>query len=424
MSEFEVHRKFVPLLKIAERAKGYEHIDTVIISGGRNSFKSYTVSGLLAVFMIKYNWKTLFTRYTMESAEDSVIAEVNEKIQLFGFSKLCKTIKRRIVKLTGETITENEEEEENKPTPQIVFKGVKTSSGDQTGKLKSLKGFNCYVLDEADEHPSYKDFRTIQRSIRRKDLPNVSILIFNPPTKAHWIYKEFFESKGLSGGENVIIDNVCYIHMTYLDMKRFVADNILADYERAKLNDYEDYKNNILGAFREKAEGTIFKRWKYGEFDNTLPFSYGSDYGFKPDPDVLVKVAIDNKRKKLYVKEEFCSTELTATELVDKIKAIVGRNILHAESQEQRINEMLKREQVKVYPTQKYPNSVEDGIKMMLDFEIIVDPESINIGTELNNYVEKNGKPLSNGYDHRLDAIRYNVMGTLTVKVRIPTRLT
>ena len=361
MSEFEVHRKFVPLIKIAERAKGYEHIDTVIISGGRNSFKSYTVSGLLAIFMIKFNWKILFTRYTMESAEDSVIAEVNEKIQLFGFDKFCKTIKRRIVKLTGDLISENEDEEENKATPQIVFKGVKTSSGDQTAKLKSLKGFNCYVLDEADEHPSYKDFKTIQRSIRRKDLPNVSILIFNPPTKAHWIYKEFFEKKGLSGGENKIIDNICYIHMTYLDMKRFVADNILADYERAKEKDFDDYKNNILGAFREKAEGVIYKNWRYGEFDTTLPYYFGSDYGFYPDPDVLVKVAIDNKRKYIYAKECFRFTQMKPTDLVREIVSYVGKDTLHSESADQRITAMLKAERVNVIPTTKYPNSVEDG---------------------------------------------------------------
>ena len=61
---------------------------------------------------------------------------------------------------------------------------------------------------------------------------------------------------------------------------------------------------------------------------------------------------------------------------------------------------------------------------MVQDFTIIVSQESTNIAKELNNYVEKNGKPLSNGYDHFLDAIRYVIMGVITVKVRIPTRLT
>ena len=38
-------------------------------------------------------------------------------------------------------------------------------------------------------------------------------------------------------------------------------------------------------------------------------------------------------------------------------------------------------------------------------------------------YVEKNGKPLSNGNDHFLDAIRYVIMGVLTKKPKQYTRV-
>ena len=60
---------------------------------------------------------------------------------------------------------------------------------------------------------------------------------------------------------------------------------------------------------------------------------------------------------------------------------------------------------------------------MVQDYTIIVSHESIKIAKELNNYVEKNGKPLSNGYDHFLDAVRYVVMGVLTHKPRPFTRV-
>lgn len=418
MSEkvFEVHRKFAPLIKILQGDPAYKHIDTICVSGGRNSFKSYTISGILAVALAEFDWKILFTRYTMASAEDSVIAEVNEKIRLFGYDRIVKSIARRIIKTDSE-VSDDEDDLDNSIIPQIVFKGIKTSSGNQTANLKSLKGFNCFVLDEAEEHPNYKDFRTIQRSIRRKDLQNLSILVFNPPTKQHWIFKELYEKKGLNDGANCIIDNVCYIHMTYLDMVRFVADNVLADYERAKQTDPDDYKYNILGGFREKAEGVIFKRWRYGEFNNELPYCYGSDYGFYPDPDVLVKVAIDKRNKKLYVKEEFTFNEMPPTDLVAKTKAIVGNKKVHAESAEKRINDMMKNAGINNIPTKKYPNSVIDGVKIMLDYEIIVDQSSINIGSELNNYVEKNGEPVDKD-NHRIDAIRYVVMGETQVITR------
>jgi len=423
MSEkvFEVHRKFTPLVKILQGDPKYKHIDTICVSGGRNSFKSYTVSGLLALAMADFDWKILFTRYTMASAEDSVIAEVNEKINLFGYDRRVKTIARRIVKLTKD-FNADDEDLDNSVNPQIVFKGIKTSSGNQTANLKSLKGFNCFVLDEAEEHPSYKDFRTIQRSIRRNDLQNLSILVFNPPTKQHWIYKELYEKKGLNDGANCIIDNVCYIHMTYLDMMRFVPENILADYNKSKITDPEDYKYNVLGGFREKAEGVIFKRWSYGEFDNTLPYCFGSDYGFYPDPDILVRVAIDKKLRKIYVKEEFCFNELPPTELVERTKAIVGNKKVHAESADQRINAMMKSAHINNIPTKKYPNSVIDGVKMMQDYEFIVDPSSVEIGAEFNNYVQKNGEPVDSN-NHRMDAIRYVVVGEIVVKPMVAMKL-
>ena len=46
----------------------------------------------------------------------------------------------------------------------------------------------------------------------------------------------------------------------------------------------------------------------------------------------------------------------------------------------------------------------------MQDYEIIVTPRSHNIKKELNNYAwsdKKSNTPLSNGYDHMIDGIRY-----------------
>jgi phage terminase large subunit len=47
----------------------------------------------------------------------------------------------------------------------------------------------------------------------------------------------------------------------------------------------------------------------------------------------------------------------------------------------------------------------------MQDYEIIVDPNSINIATELNNYVyaDKGSRLYVDAFNHAIDAIRYNV---------------
>lgn len=330
---FEIHRKFVPLLKIAERDEKYSKIDTVIITGGRYSFKSYTVAGLLSIFCINYNWKILFSRYTMESAEDSVISEVNEKIELFGFSKFVKQIKRRIVKIDSITDYNDENKLDNSITPQIVFKGIKTSSGNQTANLKSLKGFNCFVLDEAEEHPSYKGFKTIQRSIRRQDLPNVSILVLNPAPTTHWIHEEYFEKKNVEDGFNGVKNNICYIHMTYLDMIRFVPENILNDFNDAKINNPFDYEHNIMGGWLIDPEGVLLPKsqLKFEDLtnipDDIIVFKFmmadPADVGGDKFSAPFIHVAVVEDKLVCYVKDVIHSTygiEANTERIIEKLK--------------------------------------------------------------------------------------------------------
>lgn len=375
-----------------------------VITGGRGSGKSFEV-GRFAVLLSHYeDERILYTRQTMTSAHLSVIPEIQEKINFMGVAHNFESSGNRLRNLFSGS--------------EIIFKGLQTSSGDQTANLKSLTSVTCWVLDEAEELTDESKFDKIDFSFRKKGRQTRIIIILNPATKAHWIYYRFFASRGISDGFTGKFEDTTYIHTSYLDNIQNLDSSFIARAEQMKLNQPDKYAHIMLGGWLDKADGVIFKNWRYGDFDETLPYSFGCDYGFNPDPDVLVKVAIDKKNKKLYTKECFRYNEKPPTDLVREIKYNVGRSVLHAESADQRINSLLKAANVNVYPTKKYPNSVEDGIKLMLDYEIVVSPCSTHIGNELNNYVEKNGKPLSNGYDHFIDAIRYVVMGESIVNIR------
>ena len=379
-----------------------------IITGGRGSAKSFHVSDAVLKYTYSEGEKILYSRRTMTSAHISIIPEFTEKIDMYEVNESFYVTKAEIINL--------------RTNSSILFRGIQASSGNQTAKLKSLQGVTCWVLDEAEEQQDENEFDTIDLSFRKKGKNTRIILMLNPATKEHWIYKRFFESKGVTEGFNGVIGDTCYIHTTYLDNIQNLEESFLNRVDEMRVSNPEKYNHIMLGGWLPKAEGVIYNNWAFGEFDNTLPYYFGSDYGFYPDPDVLVKVAIDTKRKRLYVKECFRHNNLTPSDLVDKIVSFVGSDILHSESADQRITAMLQQKRVKVYPTKKYPNSVEDGVRMVQDYQIVVSPESINIAKELNNYVQKNGKPLSNGYDHFLDAIRYVVMGVLTIKQRLLTK--
>ena len=64
-----------------------------------------------------------------------------------------------------------------------------------------------------------------------------------------------------------------------------------------------------------------------------------------------------------------------------------------------------------VVPSVKGQGSVTFGISLIQDYDIIVDPDSIDLIKELNNYVwlEKRSKTPVDAWNHCLDALRYAV---------------
>ena len=343
------------------------------------------------------NIRVLFTRYTMVSAHLSIIPEFLEKIALLGYENIFSVNKAEVVN------TKNKSD--------ILFRGIKTSAGNQTASLKSLTGVSNWVLDESEELVDEDIFDTIDLSIREKNIQNRIILILNPVTKEHWIYKRFFEDKGVQAGFNGVKDNVCYIHSTYLDNKDNLSQSFLERIKTIKHRNFKKYQHKILGGWLDKAEGVVFDNWSLGEFNpDNLQTSCGMDFGFSIDPDSLTEVAIDKKHKKIYLKEHIYQNGLKSQELAKIVLDKVGNMLIIADSSEPRLIADLKHLGVNIKPVKK--GTIESGITRMQDYELIVSPESTNIAKELNNYIfsDKLSKLYVDSYNHAIDGIRYNVI--------------
>ena len=163
----------------------------IIITGGRGSGKSFNASTFIERLTFemtpvqKIVHQILYTRYTMVSAGMSIIPEMLEKVELDGTDKYFKSTKTDII---------------NKMTKsRIMFRGIKTSSGNQTAKLKSIQGITTFVCDEAEEWTSEDEFEKIMLSIRKKGIQNRIIIIMNPCDSNHWVYKRFIENTQAGG---------------------------------------------------------------------------------------------------------------------------------------------------------------------------------------------------------------------------------
>lgn len=364
-----------------------------IITGGRGSSKSFGVGTFTNLLSFELGHKILFTRQTMTSAHLSIIPEFQEKIDLMELNSFFDI---------------NKSEIRNKESgSEIIFKGIKTSSGDQTANLKSLQGVTTWILDEAEELTDEITFDKINLSIRQKGKQNRIILILNPATKEHWIYKRFFEDKGVQEGFNGVKDDVTYIHTTYLDNIENLDKSFINEVERIKLTNPNKYTHQILGGWLNRAEGVVYDNWKIDKFVNTDYVFYGQDFGFSVDPTTLIKCAVDKKNKTIYVKECLYKSGLKTSQIAIENLRYANRTLIIADSAEPRLIAELKAQGCNIKGISK--PLIIDRVALLQDWLIVVDAESTNIIKELNNYVwqdKKSNTPIDD-YNHTLDPIGY-----------------
>jgi phage terminase large subunit len=236
-------------------------------------------------------------------------------------------------------------------------------------------------------------------------------LILNPVTSEHWIYKRFFAGKVMQQEFNGVIGNTTYIHTTYEDNRSNLSESFLQKVDECRANNPKKYLHTYRGHWLEKAEGVIFTNTEVGEFDESLPYVYGLDFGFNPDPDALVKVAIDKKQKVIYLDEMLYKNGQGSQNLINQLTMLINkRDLIIADLAGGRLVEDIKKAGFNIIAPGKI--KIIEGLKIMLDYKIVYTERSHNLHKELNNYCwsdRKAGNAID-AYNHALDAARYSVI--------------
>lgn len=416
--------KYEPLFYLLDAKKEYENgnekykeeagVDIVLISGGRDSGKTFGAGVMIATAADSYNHRVLYTRYTMSSTNNSITRALDNRMEL--------------LQITDNFNFANNDYKSKRGKGLISLTGQKTSSGEQTAKLKSIEDYSIFVTEEGEELTSYEEWEKIKRSIRANDVQSLSMIIFNPPTKDHWIYTQFYQ--GVPDGFNGIIGNIMYIHTTYQDNgKENMAPHNWNEYERLRLvyeywlanqtttdkkiiKEAKNYKNTVLGAFRDIAEGVIFD-YEIGAFNpDRLPTTFGMDFGFT-DPITLVEVALDKKRMKAYLKLHLHKSGILAEDAYELIKDIVGLKLILGDAQKQ--DDIFRLQTLGLNIEKCFKGgglngaSILPGIKAMKKYDLIIDPESLAMIEEFNGYcwdIRKIETPVDKK-NHTIDPARY-----------------
>ena len=225
-------------------------------------------------------------------------------------------------------------------------------------------------------------------------------LAFNP-THEFWAISDIAKRR-----------NAKLIKSSYLN-NPFLSKSIKDELEEAGKRN-ANFKRVFVDGEVGKLEGVVFDNWDIGEFDTSLDFILGQDFGFASDPSTLVKIAVDEGKKIIYLDECFYKNGLTTNSLFELNRQYAGNRLIVADRSNPRLIDELKALGNNIVPAVSADGSgvISTGLLTMQDYMIIVTENSTNLMNELKTYVwlDERGKLAIDKFNHAIDAARYGFM--------------
>lgn len=290
--------------------------------------------------------------------------------------------------------------EHNKSENIFKYNGhtIEFLSTDEPQKIRGAKRNICFI-NEGNEL-NYEDFR--QLSMRTTD---EIIIDFNPSDPVHWIYEE------------IIDRDDCDLFITTYKDNKFLPSELIKEIERIRERDPDYWLVYGEGQRAVFSDRQIFKGWQYipfkdfPEFDDT---TIGIDFGFSNDECAIVEIA--KVKDKIYINELCYRKGMTNRDIAEFLKSIGKNNVLaFCDSAEPKSIEELRQMDIWAKGATKGSGSINAGISLLKEFDIIVSEESKNIKREQQTYFWHQlkdetiiNKPIDKN-NHLMDAIRYAV---------------
>ena len=374
--------------------------------GGAGSGKSHFVMQKVLLKCLQYKRKLLIVRKVGNTLKDSVWAMCLKL--LYQMPQVIKSINKSeyTIELINGTI--------------ILFKGL-----DDPEKIKSIEGITDIVIEEASELTE-DDFDQLNLRLRASSGMLQIHLMFNPVSKANWVYKRFFE--------NGTPEDTVIVHTTYKDnpyLPKEYTDSLL----RLEKTNPAYYKIYAIGDFAT-LDKLVFpvktvRLVSEDEVKNLL-FWIGMDFGYTNDPTAITWGYCDNANHRLYITGEYDKKGMT-NDVIAKVITDLGfsKERIVADSAEPKSIAELRRLGInRIMAAVKGPDSVKNGIDRIQRYDIIIDERCTNTIEEFDNYTwvkdKKTGEYINQPVDmfnHHIDSIRYGTQNVMKQKVHTDEEL-
>lgn len=373
---------------------------TQIFFGGSSSGKSFFLAQRVVMDVLKGH-TYLIVRNVANTIKRSVYNQIVKTIIDFNLSEVFQMSKSEMVI----TCKRNNR--------QILFGGL-----DDPEKLKSITPIDGVITDiwieEATEtaREAYKQLTKRLRGATPDGIGKRIIFSFNPILQTHWIYQEFFwnwdDSKNLYKSDDLLI-----LKTTYKDNKFLTDEDIYALEHETDPYFYNVYTLGNWGVLGK----VIFKNWRTEDLSDVIPsfdnIYNGIDFGVT-DPNAFIRVHVNEGQKQIFVFNEYKKSNTLIDELAEELNNRISKDefIVGDPQGAQAILELNNRG-ITVIPAKKGPNSINDGISWLKEYEIIIDIHCQEFKNEIQSYhwqEDKLGNALPKPVDkdnHLIDALRY-----------------
>lgn len=280
---------------------------------------------------------------------------------------------------------------------QIIFKGM-----DKPAKLKSINGVTIIWIEEASEL-KYAGYKELLGRARHPSLSIHFILSENPVDKSNWTYKQFFKDEENDRfvmdderlyHERIIKTKNTYYHHSTVDDNHFLPQSYIEQLDDIKAYDPDLYRVARLGHFGingtrvlpqfEVAKSHLDVMAQVASIPNKFKFN-GMDFGFETSYNALIRMAVDDREKILYIYWEYYKNKMTDDKTAAELKELGMDNVqIIADNAEPKAITFYQQSGFKMRKCRKWAGSrLENTRKVKRFHKIVCSPMCVNTLKEL-----------------------------------------
>lgn len=388
--------------------------------GGYGSSKSYHIALKIILKCIREKRKVLVIREVYETIRESCFSlfeELAEDLHLTD-DKYGQPVMRFV---------QSPMKIKFKNGSQIIFKGM-----DKPAKLKSINGVTIIWIEEASEL-KYAGYKELLGRARHPFLSIHFILSENPVDKENWTYKQFFRDEENNRfvmddeelyKKRIIRTKDTYYHHSTVDDNHFLPASYIEQLDEIRSYDPDLYRIARLGHFGingtkvlpqfEVAKSHQEVMSKVASIPDKFKFN-GMDFGFETSYNAVVRMAVDDQQKILYIYWEYYKNRMTDDKTAKELREFgLDKVQIVADCEDPKAIAFYRQNGFRMRGCHKFPGSRLANTRKIKRFHrIVCSPNCLNTIKELSTLIyskDRQDRPIYDQFNidpHTFSAIWY-----------------